>query len=160
MKKYTLRSLASVVIGLFALSAFAHEAGGPLTAEQKTYLSQYESIRAALAADDLAAAKKAAALYVATPQEKAANEADAKRAATRLTAGKKLSSATSLSDARDAFKVLSRTANHLAEGQKGYYRYICPHVPNDEGKWVQTTQEISNPYDGKANPKCGKALTD
>lgn len=155
-----IRALASVTIGLFALSASAHEAGGPLTTEQKTYLSQYESIRAALAADDLAAAKKSAAVFVATPQEKAANDADAKRAATRLDAGKKLSRASSLSDARDAFKVLSRTANHLAEGQKGYYRYICPHVPNDEGKWVQTTKDISNPYEGKANPKCGKELTD
>ncbi len=160
MKKYTLRSLASVALGLFALSAHGHEAGGPLTTEQKTYLSQYEAIRAALAADDLAGAKNSAAVYVATPQEKAASEADAKRAATRLEAGKKLSRAGSLADARVAFKVLSRTANHLAEGQKGYYRYICPHVPNDEGKWVQTNQEISNPYEGKANPKCGKALTD
>lgn len=160
MKTHILRSFASVILGLLAFSAVAHEAGGPLTAEQKTYLSQYESIRAALAADDLAAAKKAAAVYVATPQEKAATEADAKRAATRLDAGKKLSGATTLKDARDAFKILSRTANHLAEGQKGYYRYICPHVANDEGKWVQTTKEISNPYEGKANPKCGKELTD
>ena len=155
-----LGALAAVTIGLFALSAFAHEAGGPLTAAQKKYLSQYENIRAALAADDLAAAKKAAAVYVSAPQEKAANEADAKRAATRLNAGKKLSGASSLGEARDAFKILSRTANHLAEGQKGYYRYICPHVPNDEGKWVQTTKAISNPYEGKSNPKCGKALTD
>jgi hypothetical protein len=158
MKMKLIRSVASVALGLIAFSAFAHEAGGPLTAEQKTYLSQYESIRAALAGDNLAAAKKAAGVYVSTPQEKAANEADAKRAATRLSAGKKLEGASSLSEARDAFKILSRTATHLAEGQKGYYRYICPHVPNDEGKWVQTTKEISNPYDGKANPKCGKAL--
>jgi hypothetical protein len=158
MKIKNIRSLASVAFGLLACSAFAHEAGGPLTAAQKTYLSHYESIRAALAGDDLAAAKKAAAVYVATPQEKAANEADAKRAATRLGAGKKLVGASSLSDARDAFKILSRTAVHLAEGQKGYYRYICPHVPNDEGKWVQRAQEVSNPYEGKAMPKCGKEL--
>jgi hypothetical protein len=155
-----LRSLASVFIGLFAFSAIAHEAGGPLTAEQKNYLALYEPIRAALAADNLAAAKKAADKLAAAPQEKAANEAEQKRLATNLAASRKLAGSSSLADARDAFKVLSRKANHLAEGQKGYYRYLCPHVPNDEGKWVQTTQAISNPYEGKANPQCGKELTD
>jgi hypothetical protein len=154
----TIRSLASATLGLLALNATAHEAGAPLTAENKTYLAQYEAIRAGLAADDLAAAKKAAAVFVATPPEKATKEADVKRIANRLEAGKKLAGAASLKDARDAFKFLSRSAVHLAEGQKGYYRYICPHVPNDEGKWVQTTQDISNPYEGKAMPKCGKAL--
>jgi hypothetical protein len=160
MKKSTLRLLASALVGLFALSASAHEAGGPLNDFQKNYLKQYEGVRAALAADDLGAAKKAAATIASTPTEKAANDAEAKRIANRTNAAKKLSTATSLTDAREEFKTLSRTANHLAEGQKGYYRYVCPHVPNDQGKWVQTTQDISNPYEGKANPKCGKALTD
>ncbi|MDP3069296.1 MAG: DUF3347 domain-containing protein [Opitutaceae bacterium] len=155
-----IRSLASVTLGLFALTAFAHEAGGPLTDFQKNYLKQYESIRAALAADDLAAAKKAASTLAATPTEKAANDAEAKRIANRTSAAKKLSGADSLSAAREEFKILSRTAVHLAEGQKGYYRYLCPHVPNDQGKWVQTNKDISNPYEGKAMPKCGKELTD
>src|SRR5829696_2886222 len=153
-----IRSLASVSLGLLALSAFAHEAGGPLTTEQKGYLTHYEAVRAGLAADDLPAAKKAAATLAAAPQEKAANDADAKRLATNLAASKKLAGATSLSDARDSFKVLSRKAVHLSEGQNGYYRYVCPHVANNEGKWVQTSQDISNPYEGKAMPKCGKAL--
>jgi hypothetical protein len=155
-----LRSLASVTLGLVAFSAFAHEAGGPLTAEQKNYLSLYEPIRAALAADNLEGAKKAAMKLAAAPQEKAANEAEQKRLATNLAASKKLAASGSLSDARDAFQVLSRKANHLAEGQKGYFRFICPMVPNDQGKWVQTTADMSNPYMGKAMPKCGKALTD
>jgi hypothetical protein len=160
MKTSTLRLLASAIVGLFAFSAFAHEAGGPLTDFQKNYLKQYEGVRAALAADDLGGAKKAAGKMASTPTEKAANDAEAKRITTRTNAAKKLSEAKSLADAREEFKVLSRTANHLAEGQKGYYRYLCPHVPNDQGKWVQTSQDISNPYEGKANPKCGKALTD
>ena len=132
-----IRSVASVSLGLLALSAFAHEAGGPLTTEQKTYLKHYEAVRAGLAADDLPVAKKAAATLAAAPQEKAANDAEAKRLATNLAASKKLAGAGSLSDARDAFKILSRKAVHLAEGQTGYYRYICPHVANDEGKWVE-----------------------
>ena len=160
MKAKTIRSLASALLGLFAFSAFAHEAGGPLNDFQKNYLKQYEGVRAALAADDLAGAKKAAGTIASTPNEKAANEAEAKRIANRTNAAKSLSTAKSLSEARDQFKILSRTANHLAEGQKGYYRYLCPHVPDDQGTWVQTSQDISNPYEGKANPKCGKALTD
>lgn len=160
MKTKTIRSLVSVALGLFALSAFAHEAGAPLTDFQKNYLKQYEGVRAALAADDLTGAKKAAGTIASTPTEKPANDADAKRITNRTNAAKKLSTANSLSDAREEFKILSRTANHLAKGQKGYYRYLCPHVPNDQGKWVQTSQDISNPYEGKGNPKCGKALTD
>jgi hypothetical protein len=160
MKIQTIRSLASVALGLFAFSAFAHEAGGPLNDFQKNYLKQYEGVRAALAADDLAAANKAAGTIASTPNEKAANDAEAKRIANRTNAAKKLSSAKSLSEARDQFKILSRTANHLAEGQKGFYRYLCPHVPDDQGKWVQTSQDIGNPYEGKSNPKCGNPITD
>jgi hypothetical protein len=156
----SIKLVGALTLGLFALSASAHEAGGPLTAEQKTYLKHYESVRAGLAADDLAAAKKAAATLAAAPQEKAANDADAKRLATNLAASKKLAGASSLSDARDSFKILSRKAVHLAEGQKGYDRYVCPHVDNNEGKWVQTSSTVSNPYEGKANPKCGNKLTD
>jgi hypothetical protein len=158
MKNSAMRSLVSVALGLFALSGFAHQAGGPLTDFQKNYLKQYEGVRAALATDDLAAARKAAGAIATTPTEKPANDADAKRIANRTNAAKKLSGTDSLSAAREEFKILSRTAVHLAEGQKGYYRYICPHVPNDQGKWVQTSQEISNPYKGKAMPKCGNAL--
>ena len=50
-------------LGLFALlghPAQAHDKNAPLTDAQKSFLSQYEAVRAALATDDLAAAKKAA----------------------------------------------------------------------------------------------------
>lgn len=156
----TIRPLAALILGLFGYSALAHEAGAPLTSEQKNYLALYEPIRAALAADDLAGAKKGAAALAAAPQEKAANDAEAKRLATNLGASKKLAASGSLSEARDAFKILSRKAVHLTEGLSGYHRFLCPHIPNDEGKWVQTSPTVSNPYEGKANPKCGNKLTD
>jgi hypothetical protein len=138
--------------------ALAHEKGSALTAAHKAYLGHYETLRAALAADDLVGAKNAAQLVVDSPVDKPANEADEKRIATNLAAAKKAATADSLSDAREAFKTLSRKAVHLAEGQSGYYRLICPHVPNDEGKWVQTTNKIANPYHGKAMLTCGKRL--
>lgn len=156
----SIRLLAALFVGLSGYFAVAHEAGAPLTAEQKNYLALYEPIRAALAADDLPAAKKAATALAAAPQEKAANEAETKRLATNLAASKKLAGSSSLSEARDAFKIVSRKASHLAEGLSGYHRFLCPHIPNDEGKWVQTLSTPSNPYEGKANPKCGNKLTD
>lgn len=155
-----IRSIVALVLGLIGYVALAHEKGAPLTAEQKTYLALYEPIRAALAADDLAGAKKAAAALAAAPQEKASSEAETKRLATNLEASKKLAAAGSLGDARDAFKILSRKASHLAEGLSGYNRFVCPNIPNDDGKWVQKSDTPSNPYQGKANPKSGKKIVD
>lgn len=77
-----------------------------------------------------------------------------------MDASKKLAASGSLGAARDAFKILSRKASHLAKGLSGYHRFLCPHVPNDEGKWVQTTWTPGNPFEGKANPKCGNKITD
>ena len=82
------------------------------------------------------------------------------RLATNLGASKKLAASGSLKDARDQFKILSRKAVHLAEGQSGYHRFVCPHVPEEDGKWVQKIATASNPYEGKANPKCGNKLSD
>src|SRR5688572_18806958 len=65
-----------------------------------------------------ARAPSASALSAAL-QEKAAGEAETKRLATNLDASKKLAAAGSLSEARDAFKILSRKASHLAEGLSG-----------------------------------------
>jgi hypothetical protein len=153
-----IRSLAPIVFGLFALSSFAHEKGAPLTAARKSYLGHYEVLRAALAADDLPGAQKAAVVIVAAPVDKPTSDADSERAAKNLAAAKTVAAATSLADAREGFKTLSRKAVHLAEGLSGYYRLTCSHVPNDEGKWVQTTNKIANPYHGKAMLTCGKRL--
>ena len=154
----TLRFLCPLAICLFGSLAIAHEKGTPLTPAQKSYLGHYEVLRAALAADDLPAAQKAAAVIVAAPVDKPTSDADAERAAKNLAAAKTVVAAGSLADAREGFKTLSRKAVHLAEGLTGYYRLTCPHVPNDEGKWVQTTNKIANPYHGKAMLTCGKRL--
>ena len=156
----TTLALVAAIACLAALRALAHEKGAPLNAADKTYLAQYEVVRAALAADKLSDAKKAAAEIVATPIATAKNEADAKRTATNLEAAKKLAAARSLADAREAFKTLSRKAAHLnavhvATGGNGYYVYVCPHIPDDAGKWVQISKEVANPYHGRAMPNCG-----
>jgi hypothetical protein len=159
MKSKSIRILQA--IGLFALlslTAHAHDKSAPLNVEQKSFLSQYESVRAALAVDDLAATKKAASAIVTeskklpaeslTPEQK-------ERQASFVTTVKKIASAETLDAAREAFKALSKRAIHYAEGKEGYYVAHCPMVPNDEGNWVQTNREISNPYFGKSMARCG-----
>lgn len=148
-------------IGLFALLGLtvrAHEKNAPLNDEQKTFLSQYESVRAALAADDLAAVKRAA-VGIVTESKAATTEPltpeQQERQASFAATVKKLAMADSLAAARDAFKLLSKRAIHYAEGKEGYYIANCPMVPKDEGNWVQTSKSVSNPYFGKAMLTCG-----
>lgn len=136
----TCQFLFCSLVAFFASFAHAQEKRTALSDEQKTFLVQYEAVRAGLATDDLAATKKAAA---AITTGAAADSA------------KKLAAAGSLEKARDAFKALSKHAVATAAGQSGYYHAHCPMVPNNEGDWVQTAKKISNPYFGKSMATCG-----
>jgi hypothetical protein len=136
----TCRFLLCSFIAAFASFAHAQEKRAALSDEQKTFLSQYEAVRAGLAADDLTATKKAAAAVTAVLATDSA---------------KKIASADSITAAREAFKALSKQAVTTAAGQSGYYHAHCPMVPNDEGNWVQTSKKISNPYFGKSMATCG-----
>jgi len=145
-----------LVFGLSALlgaAARAHDKNAPLDNDQKQFLTQYELVRAALAADDLAGAKKAAAIVAAMPVIHHENGVDAPPG--YVQDARKFAGAKSLEDAREVFKSFSKRAVHVAEGKPGYYVAHCPMVPNDEGDWVQTSTRISNPYMGKAMPSCG-----
>jgi len=150
-----------LALGLSALLgsiACAHDKSAPLNDEQKTFLSQYESVRAALAADDLAATHKAAAAMTTEPRTAPVGplttEQKERQAAFTATV-RKIASADSLATARDAFKQLSKRAIHFAESKPGYYLANCPMVPNGEGNWVQTSRSVSNPYFGNAMLTCG-----
>ncbi len=151
MKTIRLLSILALT-GLLALTGRAHDPKAPLTEKHIEYLADYEQVRAALAADDLAAAQKAAATISAHagPVEHAE-----KHLLKRIEAAGKLTKAASLADAREAFKVLSKSAAHLATDKQGYFIAHCPMVPNEEGNWVQTSPKISNPYMGKAMLTCG-----
>ena len=150
-----------LALGLFALLgsvARAHDKNAPLNDEQKAFLFQYEAVRAALAADDLAVAKKAASAVVTesktAPAEPLTPEQKERQASFAATV-QKIATADSLESARDAFKALSKRAVHYAEGKPGYYVAHCPMVPNNEGDWIQTSKDIANPYFGKAMLGCG-----
>jgi len=154
--KNIIKILALALFVLGASIARAHDKSVAINDAQKAFLSQYETLRAALAADDLSAAKKAAETIASNaPAATLAKEGETQHAAAYIDAAKKLASADSLDAARDAFKVISKRAVHLASSQKGYYHAHCPMVPNEEGNWVQTTKKISNPYLGKKMPTCG-----
>ncbi len=113
--------------------AFGSLLAAPLTSAQKDYLAGYEKIRAALVADDLAQAQQAA---------KALGDE-----------GSVLAKSESLEAAREDFTALSAKAERLAKGQPDHYVVHCPMAKKD---WVQTSDQISNPYYGKAMSKCGE----
>ena len=103
-----------------------------LSADDKAFLAQYETVHAALAADNLAEAKKAAT--------------------TMGEDGAKLAKGETIADGRKEFETMSEKALKLTEGQAGYYRVNCPMLKKD---WVQTSKEVSNPYGGKEMLTCG-----
>jgi len=108
-------------------------------------LSAYVKVSAALAADDLAAAKTAAAAVAAY-----AGMSDNKDIATRAGA---VAKAATIEAARGAFKELSVAVEPLAAGQKDYVVMYCPMAESD---WVQPKGATRNPYFGKAMLTCGE----
>ncbi len=120
-----------------------------LSDTDRAVMSQYEEVRAALAADDLRSAKQASnkmatALKPTTP---------AAPASPLLGSAEAIASAPALDKARQVFKTMSVDAIHLTAGVKGYYVINCPMTPN--GDWVQTSDAVSNPYLGKIMHDCG-----
>ncbi len=132
-----------------AVSANTPSETRPQTAD--ALVDAYDAIRAALAADDLPAAKKAASslatqVSAATPSitasaKKLANEGDV--AAARLAFGE-------LSEAWMAYLVA-----HPAV-QKGLFAFQCP-MAKGYKKWVQKEKTMANPYMGKRMLQCGTA---
>ena len=131
MKIHKLTTLLFAAIA-FGLSATLGNAAN-LSGQDKKFLTSYEKIHIALAADDLAGAKTAA---------------------TELgEAGNDIAKANSLNDARAGFEKLSAHAKKITPGQSGYHVAHCPMLNKD---WVQTTTTISNPYGGKEMIGCGE----
>lgn len=155
----TIRLLITLAgCALCGAATYAHDKEAPLNDEQKAFLTQYEKIRAALASDDLAAAKKAAA-SIATeskiPPKEPLTDEQKERQVKFAAAVKTLASADSLKTARGEFKALSKRAVHYAEGKEGYFVANCSMVEGGEGDWVQTSKKINNPYFGESMLTCG-----
>jgi hypothetical protein len=125
MKKFAL--VAFCTLGLAASTTAAE-----LSDADKQFLTNYEKVHAALAADKLA---------------------DAKAAAGEMgDDGAAIAKSESIITARKEFGTLSEKAVNLAKGQSGYYVAYCPMAKKS---WVQTSEKISNPYEGKEMLSCG-----
>lgn len=144
-------------MGLLGPSAWAQDKNTPLDSGQKAFLAHYETVRSARAADDLQAAKQAAAMMITEPQngrELPATVGQPAQPAAFTEPVNRLAQVDSLQTARAACKLLSKRAIHLAGGKLGHCVAHSPLVENNEGDWVQTTGEISNPYPGSEMPTC------
>jgi len=131
--------VAGLLFGVARLSAA--ESANMMKSE---ILSSYANISAALAADDVSAAKAAAA--TTAEHARMGNQNDI---ATKADA---VAKAAKIEDARSAFKSLSTAVEPLAAGQKDFVVMHCPMVNAD---WVQKKGKTQNPYYGKAMLTCG-----
>lgn len=129
MKSPRLTTLA--FLSAFALCVTASHAAD-LSADDKQFLTGYEKVRSALAADDLNGAKQAAGELGE--------------------AGSTLAKSEKIDAARAEFTKLSERALQLSRGQDGFYVVNCPMLKKD---WLQSSTKISNPYAGKSMPECG-----
>jgi hypothetical protein len=127
-----IRCLRALLL-LLPLFAAAIAATDPMPERDRTFLDGYERIRAALAADDLQQARDAA---TAVPEAEI------------------LAKSSDLTSARKEFRALSNKAVSIARGQPGYYVVRCNMFPGG-AKWVQKSEDISNPYCGRSMPRCG-----
>ena len=132
--KLTHSNLAAIVLcSLAAVTLIPALRAADLSEADKKFLTVYEHVRAALAADNLAEAKKAA---VDLAEEGAADREG------RFHHHR----------ARRVFATLSEHAIKLATDRSGYYVVNCPMLKKD---WVQPNGKISNPYAGRSMPTCG-----
>lgn len=139
------------IVALVVFLSWPH----PLTAEERAMLQQYESIRLALAQDDLALAQTSAS------QLSESFAGDRKIAA----AARHVAGAPSLEAARDGFKILSEKVIPLARGNDGYFILGCPmgtcRIPCVRcpmarySDWVQSEATTANPFLGAAGRSCG-----
>ena len=129
-----MKNLRILVAGAIALAVIPFGAqAANLSDKDKQFLTSYEKVHAALAADNLA---------------------DAKTAANDLgESGSDIAKSTSLKEARAAFEKLSGRAKSMIAGQSGYHVFHCPMLKKD---WVQTSTTVANPYGGKEMVGCGE----
>ncbi len=124
-----------MLCGLALLTApLASRAAQPLSADDQKFMTIYEQVLKALVMDNVNAAKDAAHALPGGAGEDI------------------LKSGNDLKAARDAFAVLSQTAEKKVAGNPDFHVFYCPMIKKD---WVQSTTAIANPYMGKEMLTCG-----
>ncbi len=151
----SMRSLAVAAALLFAIAGTPAFAGN-----LDTILTDYESVRAALARDDAAGLASLGRTIGAAAQrelETSKGEAAARLSSLRDAAAQLAASSGDLAASRKAFASLSKSVLDILaaspEMAKGKFVYACPMVKG-YGKWVQAKKEIENPYYGTRMLRC------
>lgn len=155
-----MKSLARATVLLLAFAT-----APALASNLDRILSDYESVRAALAKDDASRLAPLARTIGAAAQREldTADGAAATRLASVRDAAAKLEKADGdLSASRAAFAALSRGVLAILASSPGLARgkfvYACPMVKG-YGKWVQAKKEIENPYYGASMLRCAVPAT-
>jgi hypothetical protein len=155
-------------LSLLALGGVLAAPGGASAATfeegMQPILREYLSIQDALASDTLAgvpeAARKLGAAARALDVKKAGRPAAELAALTKelATSASTLGAAKDLAAARQAFKTLSRPMVAWATVARpaGIEVMSCSMV---EGKWLQKTRSVRNPYYGASMLKCGERVS-
>lgn len=152
MKSNSLITTVLAAAGLF-FSAIAHAADdSALMQPVKSVLEHYLTIQTELAKDSIKGVDEhasAIANAVKSDQMKMLSADVARQAET-------LGKAKDLKAAREAFKPLSASlVKYLADNKAGKGTYHEAYCPMAKASWLQTSQDIRNPYMGKSMLTCG-----
>ncbi len=160
---FLLTLLAGVSVAATAQAGHHHKGMAPGGASAKVPLAAYDTVRAALAADDLAAAKKGAAALQAAAKKAAegvGHPAKHNLHALAAAAGK-IAAAGDLPAARAAFGDASRAVLELVAADaalsKRVITYRCG-MTKTYKKWVQLSGPMANPYMGQKMLHCGSKV--
>ena len=135
-----MKTLLPVIVATLALFS-------PLqAASTNPLLDAAAQVSEALASDNFPEAKADASKLAAAAT--AAHDSNIAQSATKVAA------ATSLEQARNAYKSVGAQTADLAHGVSGYTVFSCGMA---DAKWVQKGTAVHNPYFGKAMLGCGAA---
>ncbi len=136
--------MAGLMLATSGCSRGATKPASSLNAPDRDVLAQYETIRAALANDDIR--------KVHVAGEKLLLAVDAPGVSTAITkarnAAKVLAESRRIDVSRAAFKELSAMVIPICRGVEGYFIVSTDLVT--DGEWVQTSRVIGNPYLGRS----------
>lgn len=107
-------------------------------------ITSYEEVATALASDDFDAAKSAA--------ENLTCHAECLEDTTLQANIDKFTTAASIDDARTVFKAISAAIIEHAGDSADYVIMTCPMAKAD---WIQSDEDVANPYFGSKMLKCG-----
>lgn len=140
-----IRSLRSLLVAGSLLSALQLSAADMKTDSMTSEILRASAkVSAALAADNLPAAKSAAT--------ELAGHADMAKNAAVASKANGVAKAEKIADARKELIGLTAAVEPLAQGQKDYVVMNCPMAGAD---WVQAKGKTQNPYYGKSMLTCG-----